>query len=202
MVRYLDPEDHPELGEARREPRLSPAERLQRLKERNSALTGAEAIEAAREVALRRLDSRSRSTGELRTAIESKGFAPEIAEEVISRLERVGLVDDAAFARALVSERFRGAGKAGRALVEEMRRKGLDEETIEEALGRIDAEELRERALELARKRLRSMPGVSRDAAFRRLTGMLARKGYGPSVCTSVVSQVLAEREEEGDGAF
>lgn len=202
MVRYLDPEEHPELGEARREPRLSPAERLQRLKERNGALRGAEAIEAAREVALRQLDSRSRSTGELRAAIESKGFAPEIAEEVISRLERVGLVDDAAFARALVSDRFRGSGKAGRALVEEMRRKGLDEETIEEALGGIDADELRERALELARKRLRSMPTVPRDAALRRLTGMLARKGYAPSVCTSVVSQVLAEREDEGDGAF
>ena len=61
MVRYLDPEDYPEL-ERTRKARSSVGERLARLKEKNAALRGTEAIEAAREVALRQLDSRSRST--------------------------------------------------------------------------------------------------------------------------------------------
>lgn len=197
MVRYLDPEDHPEGAQTRRKSRLSPAERLQRLKERNSALEGAAAIEGARELALRLLDTSSRSAGELRQAIESKGFSAETAEEVISRLGRVGLVDDEAFARALVSDRFTGSGKVGRALVEEMCRKGLAPETIEAAMETLEPDDLRERALDLARKRLRTMSQVPRDAAFRRLAGMLARKGYSPSMCTAVVTQVLEEREEE-----
>ncbi len=197
MVRYLDPEDHPELGEERSKGRTSPAERLARLRERNAALTGTAALEAAREVALRLLDSRSRSTGELRSAIKQKGFAPEIAEEVIARLERVGLVDDAAFARALVSDRFRGTGKAGRALIEEMRRKGLDSETIEDAMADIDAEALRVRARELVDRKLRSMRGVPRDAAYRRLAGMLARKGYAPSLCASVIAEALDARGDD-----
>ena len=85
MVRYLDPEDHPEL-ERTRKARSSVGERLARLKEKNAALRGTEAIEAAREVALRQLDSRSRSTGELRSAIVAKGFSTETADEVIDRL--------------------------------------------------------------------------------------------------------------------
>ena len=105
MVRYLDPEDHPEL-ERTCKARSSVGERLARLKEKNAALTGTEAIEAAREVALRQLDSRSRSTGELRSAIVAKGFSTETADEVIDRLQQVGLVDDAAFARMLVHDRF------------------------------------------------------------------------------------------------
>ena len=133
----------------------------------------------------------------LRQAIESKGFSAETAEEVITRLRRVDLVDDAAFARALVSDRFTGSGKVGRALVEEMRRKGLDPKTIEAAMETLEPDDLRERALDLARKRLRTMSQVPRDAAFRRLAGMLARKGYSPSMCTAVVTQVLEEREEE-----
>lgn len=202
MVRYLDPEDHPESGEARREPRLSPAERLARLRERNAALTGTAAIEGAREVALRLLDSRSRSTGEIRSAIELKGFAPEVAEEVIERLARVGLVDDAAFARALVADRFRGSGKTGRALVEEMRRKGLDQATIEAAMESIEPEDVRERAAELVERKLRSMRGVPRDTAYRRLAGTLARKGYPPSLCSSLVAEALSAREgaEDGEG--
>ena len=69
MVRYLDPDEHPELGEERRR-RSSPGERLARARERNAALTGTEAIEAAREVALRKLDARACSRAELTGAIE------------------------------------------------------------------------------------------------------------------------------------
>ena len=82
MVRYLDPEDHPELGEERRR-RSSPGERLARARERNAALTGTAAIEAAREVALRKLDARACSRSELTSAIEGRGFSAEIAVEVL-----------------------------------------------------------------------------------------------------------------------
>lgn len=195
VVRYLDPEDHPELERKRRDGALSPAEKLERQRARNAALEGPRALEAAREVALRLLDSRSRSTGELRRAITQKGFSEEIADEVLDRLARVGLVDDEAFARALVADRFRGSGKAGRALVEEMRRKGLDDASIDEALGGIDEEELRARARELVDRRLRTMGDAPRDTAYRRLAGMLARKGYAPSLAAGVIAEALARRE-------
>ncbi len=197
MVRYLDPEDHPELGEdgPRKRRSSSPAERLARQRERNATLTGVAAIEAAREVALRQLDTRARSTSELHIAITSRGFSEDIADEVVSRLQAVGLVDDRTFAVALARERFSGSGKVGRALVEDLRRKGLDRETIESALAEATgggAE--RERAADLVAHRLRSMSGVSRDVAYRRLTGMLARKGYSPGVAIQVVREALDER--------
>lgn len=107
MVRYLDPEDHPELGEERRRC-SSPGERLARARERNAALTGTAAIEAAREVALRKLDARACSRSELTSAIEGRGFSATIAVEVVDRLEAVGLVDDQAYADALVRSRFWG----------------------------------------------------------------------------------------------
>ena len=89
MVRYLDPEDNPELGEERRR-RSSPGERLARARERNAALTGTAAIEAAREVALRKLDARACSRSELTSAIEGRGFSAEIAARVPSTFFVVG----------------------------------------------------------------------------------------------------------------
>lgn len=198
MVRYLDPEDHPEL-ERTRKTRSSVGERLARLKEKNAALRGTEAIEAAREVALRQLDSRSRSTGELRSVIVAKGFSTETADEVIDRLQQVGLVDDATFARMLVHDRFELSGKTGRALVEELRRKGLSHADIEQALASINPDDEANKAFDLALRKRRSMGSVSRQIAYRRLVGMLSRKGYSPSVVSSAVSQVLADYAEAED---
>ncbi len=198
MVRYLDPEDHPEL-ERTCKARSSVGERLARLKEKNAALTGTEAIEAAREVALRQLDSRSRSTGEVRSAIVAKGFSTETADEVIDRLQQVGLVDDAAFARMLVHDRFELGGKTGRALVEELRRKGLSRADIEQALALIKPDDEANKAFDLAMRKRRSMGSVSRQVAYRRLVGMLSRKGYSPSVVSSAVLQVLADDIEAED---
>ena len=185
MVRYLDPEDNPELGEERRR-RSSPGERLARARERNAALTGTAAIEAAREVALRKLDARACSRSELTSAIEVRGFSSELAVEVVDRLEAVGLVDDQAYADALVRSRF-----SGRALREVLVRKGLDSATIERALSQIDRDDEAERAAQLVARKRRSLAGVPRETAYRRLSSMLARKGYSPSVAAATVREAL-----------
>ncbi|MDC4233054.1 recombination regulator RecX [Actinomyces sp. B33] len=200
MVRYTDPDEHPDLGPRERRPASSPAERLARLREKNASLTGTEAVEAAREVALRRLDARSQSRRELLDAMTSKGFAPETAEEVASRLEAVGLVDDRAYAAMIVRDRFATTGRTGRALTEELRRKGIPPGIIDEALAQIDEDAERHRAADLAERRLRSMGGVDRETAFRRLSGMLARKGYSPAVASATIHDALDSRGQETGG--
>ena len=177
-MRYLDPEDHPELGEERVR-RTSPGERLARARERNAALTGTAAIEAAREVALRKLDARACSRAELTGAIEGRGFSAELALQVVDRLEAVGLVDDQAYADALVRSRFAGTGASGR--------------VIEHALSQIDRDDEAERAAQLVARKRRSLAGVPRDTAYRRLCSMLARKGYSPAVASNAVREALDE---------
>ncbi|MFC7580860.1 regulatory protein RecX [Schaalia naturae] len=196
MVRYVDPETHPEGQEEADRRRTTPGERLARARERNAALTGAAAVEAAREVALRRLDARSCSRGELRQLILRRGFAPSVAEDVLDRLERVGLIDDTAYAAALVRDRFR-SGKVGQAVAEELRRRDVGDGDIARAMAQVGRDDQYARAEALVAARLRSMRGIGRDAAFRRLTAMLARKGYPGDVCVSVVTEALNGRDAE-----
>ena len=192
MVRYLDPEDHPELGEERRH-RSSPGQRLARVRERNAALTGSAAIEAAREVALRKLDAHACSRAELTSAIEGRGFSADLALQVVDRLEAVGLVDDQAYADALVRSRFSGTGASGRALREVLVRKGLEPGIIERALSQISRDDEAERAAQLVARKRQSLAGVPRQSAYRRLCSMLARKGYSPSVASNAVRDALDE---------
>ena len=159
------------------------------------------AVEAAREVALRKLDARACSRSELTSAIEGRGFSAQLAAEVVDRLEAVGLVDDQAYADALVRSRFSGTGASGRALREVLVRKGLDAATIEHALSQIDRVDEAERAAQLVARKRRSLAGVPRETAYRRLSSMLARKGYSPSVASAAVREALDAWDDDDDQA-
>ncbi|MEU4480105.1 regulatory protein RecX [Micromonospora sp. NPDC023966] len=152
--------------------------------------------ELAREICLRQLAVRPRTRAELAGALAKRGVSEEVAEQVLDRYDEVGLVDDAAFARAWVSSRHTGRGLARRALANELRQRGVDGEVASEALDELDEETEAETARALVERKLRSSRGEP-DAVFRRLVGMLARKGYPAGVAIRAVKDALAAQSAE-----
>ena len=61
--------------------------------------------DAAHAAALRLLTTRARTRGELRQRLEQRGFEAAAVAEAVARLERVGLVDDAALAETVAEGR-------------------------------------------------------------------------------------------------
>lgn len=156
-----------------------------------SELPPEEARRKAKEVCFDLLAARPRTKQELRSALVRKGFDGEVCDELLRKLDDAGLIDDAAFAETWVRSRHTHQGLAKRALVAELRRKGVDGEVAAEAAGEIDANAEEERARELVRKKLRTMTGVDEQKATRRLLGMLARKGYPQGLSYGVVREEL-----------
>ncbi|WP_208814052.1 regulatory protein RecX [Micromonospora echinofusca] len=152
--------------------------------------------EAAREICLRQLAVRPRTRAELAAALARRGISEEVAAQVLDRYDEVGIIDDAAFARAWVTSRHTGRGLARRALANELRRRGVDGEVASEALGELDEETEAETARALVDRKLRSARGEP-DAVFRRLVAMLARKGYPPGVAIRAVRDALAAQSAE-----
>jgi len=145
----------------------------------------------ARAILLDQLTGRARSRSELSDKLARKGIPAELGERLLDRFEEVGLVDDAAFARSWVQARQSGKGLARRALSQELRRKGVDDEVAREALDEVDPDDEIEAARALVRRRARALARLDRDTAVRRLSGMLARKGYPAAVCFRVVREEL-----------
>jgi regulatory protein len=109
----------------------------------------------------------------------------------------VGLVDDRDFAEQWVRSRHVNAGKGKRALVSELRTKGVDDEVITAALAGVDPTAERVRAEQLVADRLRRERNTDDDAKLtRRLVGMLARRGYEQSMAFDVVKVALATERE------
>lgn len=151
-----------------------------------------EAVEAARDIVLRRLDRAPAPRAALADLLERKEVAPHVAEEVLDRLESVGLVDDAAYAAALARARFAEKGAARRAIAEELRLKGLGEGSISAALGQIGCEDESTAALTLARKKIAATRGLEPPVRRRRTLALLGRKGYSHEVAMQALERALA----------
>jgi len=160
----------------------------------------ADAEAVARTILLDQLTGRARSRKELADKLGSRRVPPEIAARLLDRFEEVGLVDDEAFARSWVAARQSTKGLAPRALAQELRRKGVADEVVREALDEVSAEDQERAARALVRKKLRSLARVDDTTATRRLVGMLARKGYSSGLAYAVVRDELAAAGRECPG--
>lgn len=161
--------------------------------------TREKALSRIRERALLLLDSRSRSRQELRDRLVKAEFEPELVDEVLDSFRRNGLVDDLAFAREWVRQRFERRGKSAAMLDVELQRKGVGDADRAEALSVIEREDEREVARGLAVKKARQVKRVpedrqQRDKELRRIVGALARRGFNSGMSLQIAREALAER--------
>ena len=145
----------------------------------------------ARGICLRALTGAPKTRQQLADLLATRGVPDDAAETVLDRFTEVGLIDDAAYARAWVSSRQAGRGLARRALSAELRAKGVDPEVAAEAVDQVDDEDERAAAQRLVQRRMAGMRRLDRATASRRLVGMLARKGYCGGLAAAVVREAL-----------
>ena len=156
--------------------------------------------EDAREVgyqqALRLLSYRPRASAEVRRNLEKHAMPAEVIEDVLARLQRAGLLDDSRFAQAWVDNRSEFRPRGRRALAVEMRQRGLDDESIQQALAEVDEEALADQA---ASKQSRRLTGLDETAFKHKLSGFLARRGFGYAVIRDTVDRHWNKiRNDEG----
>lgn len=153
--------------------------------------------QVGRQICLQQLEHGPRTRSELAAVLARRGVPEDAAQAVLARFAEVGLIDDALFAQLWVTSRHRGRGLAGRALGQELRRKGVDEQVVRSAVETIEPDEELATARSLVARRLRATRGLSAEARTRRLAGMLARKGYPAGTAFRVVREALAEEGQQ-----
>ena len=153
---------------------------------------------SAWDAALRLLGVRARSRSEMRERLSRRGFEPDVVDDVMDRLDRGGLLDDEDFAAEWVRSRHANSGRGRVALRHELVAKGVDADTIESALADIDPDTERSVATGLVERKLTATvreqvrdDRSARDKQFRRLVGMLVRRGYPQTLAIDVVGECL-----------
>ena len=145
---------------------------------------------SARDRALALLAVRWRSEAELQRRLRAAGFPDEEIEEALAGLERAGLIDDERFAREVVRDQVARRRASGRAMRAALRQKGVAADVADAAIEEAGSDE--ERARELAESRAPKLAVLGPEAAYRRLYGLLVRRGYAPGVARDACRAALA----------
>jgi regulatory protein len=144
----------------------------------------------AMERAGRLLTRRPRTRIEMVERLADAGFDADVVAATVDRLEELGLVNDAAFARQWIEERARTKGRSPAVLLKELAAKGVDPEVARGALEEMGPDEAAQAAGVAARlvPRYADRP-LHQQAA--RLLAALAQKGFSEEAAESGVRAVL-----------
>lgn len=145
--------------------------------------------------ALRSLALRAHSEQEIVDKLTRAGFEERAIAAAMAELSKYGLVNDAQFADDWVQQRAR-RGMGSYRIAQELRHKGIDSETAQEAIDAIDEEEALRVATEQA---VRFLGRGNPDTAKRRAYDSLLRRGYSYSMARTALETALAQIEEEED---
>ena len=139
---------------------------------------------------------------ELERTLVRGGYLQETAEMVVTKLKTLGLLNDQLYAETYLDSRS-GAGYGVNRMKQDLKRKGVDEETIRNALEDIDQEVLKESATSLARRSMtKRRPGESQQKGDQRIINMLIRRGFSYDDARHAVSQVHEELGDTEDEDF
>lgn len=140
------------------------------------------------------VNRRDYSRAELVQKLSQDGYSQRVVDELVGRLERAGVLDDARFAGAFVrSKLLCGWGKIK--IEQELRRRGVEVAQVpgwpEEFF---DADDERGRALALAsRRRLTGKNDLQKIVRF------LCSRGFGMSLAIDVAHEVLDASQDQDD---
>ncbi len=141
---------------------------------------------------LRFVGLRPRSQKEILFYLHKKNADEKIIKKVIGDLTNLGLVDDKAFIDWWLDQRATFRPKGKRALVMELKQKGIDNDLIQKAIAeKVDEKEA---AASLVEKKLRVWARLPQEICREKLTGFLARRGFN----WETIKLILDEKFKKG----
>jgi regulatory protein len=165
--------------------KLSPA----KIKE----LKGSDESEKAFQRAIRFISYRPRSQAEVERNLRKHEIDDVLIPEIIERLKRGKLLDDADFARRWVEDRNTFRPRGAFALRAELRQKGISDETIDEAVSSLNEPDLARGA---AMRKARRLSNLEWPVFRIKLAAHLSRRGFGYETVAEVCKETWNELKQ------
>ncbi len=128
--------------------------------------------------------------GRLRRRLNERETPGKVIDLALQRARDEGLVDDDAFASALVRE-WHDKGHAGARIRNDLYTRGFDRQVVERVVAAIESPDPEAAAFAVAKERAESLRALEPEVAFRRLVAHVARRGHGEGLARKVARQVL-----------
>ena len=155
------------------------------------ALQEEDAEMKAKAKAMRYVARRARTITEVRRKLREKDHPEPAIDVAVARLEELGYLDDADYAREYVQSRFQSKGYGPVRLRRELKERGVGRHEIEDAMLLMDDEDVLDAARTHAQKRWPRLAGED-DPRRRRekLGGYLRRRGFTYDTIRRVTDEI------------
>jgi len=125
------------------------------------------------------------------------GHGEAVVMEAIRKLEKIGLLNDETYSKALLETKKRTMKKGPRAIRQDMQKKGIDRKLQDQVLTSFSHEEQLDLALSLAEKEVRSGARKTPAQLKQKIQDLLMRKGYSYTIVSEVFEKIQFEREDD-----
>jgi regulatory protein len=145
----------------------------------------------AKEAALRFLSFRRRTEKEVRDKLKKRGFDNKTIISTVEKLKDYDLINDVEFAAAWVRERLAHKPRGKKLLKQELWKKGIKKEIIDQVTEELckDEDKAASELLEKIKRRYRNLePQVAR----RRMLGLLLRRGFSYETARKSVTPLIS----------
>ena len=120
-----------------------------------------------------------------------EGFSTKVIATTIEELIHSGHIRDRKYAENWIVRRQKSNPRGKTVLKNELVDKGIDRETAEQVVSKVETEDEMKVALQIAKKRMKQYKRLPIHVAKRRLHGFLARRGFGAEIVRHVLEQVF-----------
>ena len=156
---------------------------------------------AARNRALRLLERRPQSIGEITRKLKDRGYTADAVRGAVTRLKDSGLLDDEKFARDMAAYRLNAKPQGRRALVARLLYHGVKRDLAETIVAEtMEGQDEGDLAYEAGRRYAVRFRGKAMDErARKKLEGHLARRGFGWNSISKAMRRLGVDMEGAGD---
>ena len=158
--------------------------------EKIAQLQAEDELEKYYQRALRLLNYRPRTETEISQYLQKKSASEDIIGIVLNRLKTSGLVDDERFAQNWVENRTELRPRSRRALVYELRQRGVSDEIIQDSIDQTDDGDL---AYQAALRRARRITSLDWNEYRQKMLRYLAQRGFNYDVSNEAARRVWDE---------
>jgi regulatory protein len=153
----------------------------------------ADAVATAERGLVKKLRGRQLSVSEAKTYLGQYDLDGDAVGAILDAFLERGYLDDARLAEQIVHAGVDRKGQGRQVIAQSLAKRGVPRDVADSALATLPDDDY-ERAIEYARGKARSLQSLDRDTALRRLTGQLARRGYGGSIAMTAARTALDEQ--------
>jgi regulatory protein len=134
---------------------------------------------------------RPRSEREIRDRLKLKGYASDLADEIVEGLRKAGEIDDLKFATFWIESRMHQNPAGDVVLKHELKHKGVEAGVIEAALKhKADNYDEYAIALPMAEEKFRRFANIDRRKALKRVYDFMLRRGFKYDTVQRILDEI------------